>query len=166
LNPDFQASSSIGRAAVSKTAGWGFKSLLACHLSVAHSNVVKMNAKAEAGANGLDTLKLAAAAVLLVAGICSFYYFAAYSALLRVTGLLVIGGVAATVALQTEQGRRLWQFAGDARTEVRKVVWPTRQETLQTTLVVIVMVLVLGIILWLFDMMLVGILRFLTGQHG
>jgi preprotein translocase subunit SecE len=60
----------------------------------------------------------------------------------------------------------LWQFAGDARNEVRKVVWPTRQETLQTTLIVIVMVLILGIILWLFDRMLMSILRFLTGQGG
>jgi len=125
-----------------------------------------MNARAEAGATGLDTVKLVAAAVLLVVGIYGFYYFAAYSTLLRVVGLLVVGGVAAAVALQTEQGRRLWQFAGDSRTEVRKVVWPTRQETLQTTLVVIVMVLILGIILWLFDMVLMGILRFLTGQGG
>jgi preprotein translocase subunit SecE len=125
-----------------------------------------MNARAEAGATGLDTTKLVAAAVLLIAGIYGFYYFAAYSSLLRVVGLLVVSGVAAAVALQTEQGRRLWQFVGDARTEVRKVVWPTRQETIQTTLVVIVMVLILGIILWLFDMMLMGILRFLTGQGG
>ncbi len=125
-----------------------------------------MNARAEAGATGLDTVKLVVAAVLLVAGIYGFYHFAAYSTLLRVVGLLVIAAVAAAVALQTDQGRRLWQFAGDARTEVRKVVWPTRQETIQTTLVVIVMVLILGIILWLFDMMLMGILRFLTGQGG
>ena len=125
-----------------------------------------MNARAEAGATGLDTAKLVAAAVLLVAGIYGFYHFAAYSTLLRVLGLLVVSGAAAAVALQTEQGRRLWQFAGDARTEVRKVVWPTRQETIQTTLVVIVMVLILGIILWLFDMMLMAILRFLTGQEG
>jgi preprotein translocase subunit SecE len=125
-----------------------------------------MNARAEAGATGLDTVKLVAAAVLLVAGIYGFYHFAAYSTLLRVVGLLVIGGGAAAVALQTEQGRRLWQFAGDARTEVRKVVWPTRQETVQTTLVVIVMVLILGIVLWLFDMILISILRFLTGQGG
>ena len=125
-----------------------------------------MNARAEAGATGLDTVKLVAAAVLLVAGLYGFYHFAVYSTLLRVAGLLVISGVAALVALQTEQGRRLWRFAGDARTEVRKVVWPTRQETVQTTLVVIVMVLILGIILWLFDMMLMGILRFLTGQGG
>ncbi len=125
-----------------------------------------MNARAEAAATGLDTVKLVAAAVLLVAGLYGFYHFAVYSTLLRVAGLLVISGVAAVVALQTEQGRRLWRFVGDARTEVRKVVWPTRQETVQTTLVVIVMVLILGIILWLFDMMLMGILRFLTGQGG
>jgi preprotein translocase subunit SecE len=125
-----------------------------------------MNARAEAGATGLDTVKLVAAAVLLVAGIYGFYHFEAYATLLRVVGLLAVSAVAAAIALQTEQGRRLWQFAGDARTEVRKVVWPTRQETMQTTLVVIVMVLVLGIILWLFDMVLMAILRFLTGQGG
>lgn len=125
-----------------------------------------MNARTEAGATGLDTVKLVAAAILLIAGIYGFYHFAAYSTLLRVVGLLAIGGLAAAIALQTDQGRRLWQFAGDARNEVRKVVWPTRQETLQTTLIVIVMVLILGIILWLFDMMLMSILRFLTGQGG
>ena len=125
-----------------------------------------MNARAEAGATGLDTAKLVAAALLLVAGIYGFYHFAAYSTLLRVLGLLAVGGVAAAIALQTDVGRRLWQFSGDARNEVRKVVWPTRQETMQTTLVVIVMVFILGIILWLFDMVLMNILRFLTGQGG
>jgi len=125
-----------------------------------------MNARAEAGGTGLDTVKLVAAALLLVAGIFGFYYFAAYSTLLRVIGLLVISGVAAAIAVQTEQGRRLWQFGGDVRNEVRKVVWPTRQETLQTTLIVIVMVLILGIVLWLFDMVLVNVLRFLTGHGG
>jgi len=123
-----------------------------------------MNARAEAGATGLDTVKLVTAAILLVAGIYGFYYFAGYSTLLRVIGLLVVSGLAAAVALQTDQGRRLWQFSGDVRNEVRKVVWPTRQETLQTTLIVVVMVLILGIILWLFDMALVSILRFLTGK--
>jgi len=125
-----------------------------------------MNAKAEASATGLDTIKLAAAAVLLVAGFYGFYHFVAYSTLLRVGGLLAISAVASAVALQTEQGRRLWRFTGNARTEVHKVVWPTRQETLQTTLVVIVMVLILGIVLWLFDTVLMAILRFLTGQGG
>jgi len=125
-----------------------------------------MNAKVEAGTTGLDTIKLAVTAVLLVAGLYGFYHFAAYSTLVRVVGLLVISAAAAAIALQTDQGRRLWRFTGNARTEVRKVVWPTRQETLQTTLVVIVMVLILGIVLWLFDMVLMAILRFLTGQEG
>jgi len=125
-----------------------------------------MNARAEAGGTGLDTVKLVLAAGLLIAGIYGFYYFAGYSTPLRVLGLLAVGAIAAAVALQTEVGRRLWQFTGDVRSEVRKVVWPTRQETLQTTLVVIVMVLVLGIVLWLFDTVLVTILRFLTGRGG
>lgn len=125
-----------------------------------------MNAKVEAGAASLDTAKLAAAALLLIGGIFAFYFFAGYSTLLRVVGLLIIGGAAAGIALQTQVGRQLWQFIGDARAEVRKVVWPTRQETLQTTLIVVVMVLILGIVLWLFDMMLMAILRYLTGQGG
>jgi len=125
-----------------------------------------MNSSAEVRGASLDTIKLAVAAFLLIVGIFAFYYFAPFSTLLRVIGLLVISGAAAAIALQTERGRLLWQFAADARMEVRKVVWPSRQETLQTTLVVIVMVLIVGIVLWLFDMVLMGILRFLTGQGG
>lgn len=125
-----------------------------------------MNARAEIQGGGADTAKLVAAAVLLVAGIFGFYHFAGYSLLLRVIALLVVVGVGAAVALQTTAGRRLWEFALDARTEVRKVVWPTRQETMQTTLIVVVMVLILGIILWLFDMLLMAVLRALTGSGG
>ncbi|WP_295587352.1 preprotein translocase subunit SecE [uncultured Lamprocystis sp.] len=125
-----------------------------------------MNLSAEAGGANLDIAKLAVAVLLLIGGIFAFYYFAAYSALLRVIGLLAISGGAAAIALQTQPGRQLWQFVSDARMEVRKVVWPTRQETVQTTLVVMVMVMVVGLVLWLFDMVLMGILRFLTGQGG
>jgi preprotein translocase subunit SecE len=125
-----------------------------------------MNAKAEVEGAGLDTVKLATTAVLLVGGIYAFYYFAGYSILLRVVALLVVGGVAAAVALQTQPGRDLWQFIGAARMEVRKVVWPTRQETLQTTLVVIVMVLILAVVLWLFDLVLMAILQAVTGRGG
>jgi preprotein translocase subunit SecE len=125
-----------------------------------------MNSSAEAGGAGLDIAKLAGAALLLVGGLFAFYYFAEWYVLLRVFLLLAIGGAAAAVAFQTQPGRQLWQFVSDARMEVRKVVWPTRQETIQTTLVVMAMVVVLGIVLWLFDMILMGILRFLTGHGG
>lgn len=125
-----------------------------------------MSSRAETRGAGLDSLKLGGAAFLLVGGILAFYYFSEVSTLLRVIALLVISGGAAVIAFQTERGRALWQFIADSRMEVRKVVWPTRQETLQTTLVVVVMVLILGIVLWLFDMILMSILRFLTGQGG
>jgi len=125
-----------------------------------------MNAKAEAGASGLDTAKLVAAAAIVIAALWAFYFFAEYSLLLRVVVLLALSGGAAAIALTSVPGRQLWRFAIDARMEVRKVVWPTRQETIQTTLIVMVMVLILGILLWLFDMVLMAILRFLTGQGG
>jgi len=125
-----------------------------------------MNARAETASSTLDTLKLAVAVTLLVAGIWGFYFFASYSLLLRVIVLLMIAAGASAIALTSGPGRKLWRFASDSRMEVRRVVWPTRQETIQTTLVVIVMVLILGILLWLFDTLLMSILRLLTGHGG
>jgi preprotein translocase subunit SecE len=125
-----------------------------------------MNARAEAGSSGLDTVKLVVSGIMLIAGIWAFYYFAAYSLLLRVIALLVIAGGAAAIALTSEPGRQLWRFALDSRMEVRKVVWPSRQETMQTTLIVVVMVFIIGLVLWLFDTILMAILRLLTGQGG
>jgi preprotein translocase subunit SecE len=125
-----------------------------------------MNARAEAGSSGVDTVKLVVSATIIVVGIWAFYFFAGYSLLLRVVGLLALSGGAVAVALTTQPGRKLWRFASDSRMEVRKVVWPTRQETIQTTLIVMVMVFLLGVLLWLFDLVLMAILRFLTGQGG
>ena len=69
-------------------------------------------------------------------------------------------------ALQSVQGREFWQFVQGSRVELRKVVWPTRKETLQTTLVVFVAIVVMGIFFWLLDMALGAITRALTGQGG
>ena len=113
--------------------------------------------------SALDTVKLALSVAIIVAALLGFYYFDAYSQLLRVLGLIVVVGVAVLIAYQTVMGRRVWKFATDAKIEVRKVVWPSRQETVQTTLIVFVVVLIMGIVLWLFDMILSTILRALTG---
>ncbi|MFP4247326.1 MAG: preprotein translocase subunit SecE [Halochromatium sp.] len=125
-----------------------------------------MNARTEAASTGLDTAKLAGAVLLLAVGIWAFYFFADYSVLLRTLGLLVVAGGAAALALTSAQGRQLWRFALDSRMEVRKVVWPTRQETLQTTLIVMVMVFLIGLILWLFDTILRTIFNLLVGHGG
>ncbi len=123
-----------------------------------------MNAKTEVeSSSSMDTVKLALAVLMLAAGIGGFYYYEAYSLLLRVLGLLAVAGVAVAVVMQTMVGRKVWSFASDSRTEVRKVVWPSRQETIQTTLIVFAMVLVMGIILWLVDMALMAIVRSVTG---
>ncbi|MEW7980191.1 MAG: preprotein translocase subunit SecE [Candidatus Sedimenticola endophacoides] len=122
-----------------------------------------MNANAEVESSTVDTLKLLLAVLLLVGSIGVFYYMEEQSLLLRVLGLLAIAGAAVAVALQSVPGRAVWEFATAARTEVRKVVWPSRQETIQTTLIVFAMVLLTGLVLWLFDMVLMAIVRAVTG---
>ena len=139
LITDFRPVAQFGRAAVSKTAGWGFDSLLACQIG-AQEEV-------------LDKLKLAAAALIVVAAVAVFYVFGGSSALLR-TGIVIVSViVGAGVALTSEPGRNAWQFAVGMRTEVRKVVWPSRRETIQSTMVVIALVILIGLYLWLLDML-------------
>ncbi|PVV14779.1 MAG: preprotein translocase subunit SecE [gamma proteobacterium symbiont of Ctena orbiculata] len=122
-----------------------------------------MNSKSQVEASSLDTVKLLLAVGIIVAGIYGFYFLDDYSQLLRVLGLLALVGVSSFIAYQTAVGRTVWDFATSSKVEVRKVVWPSRQETMQTTLIVFVMVLIMGIVLWLFDMMLGAILKALTG---
>ena len=126
-----------------------------------------MNTKAEtpqAGGGALDTAKLALAGLLVVAGIAGYYYFEESSILLRVIGVLVAVALALLVTLQTARGRDLWHFIQGSRVELRKVVWPNRQETMQTTLTVMVFVLILGVFFWLLDLGLLWVTRMVTGQ--
>ena len=125
-----------------------------------------MATSTEVQASGMDSVKLFAALLILIAGVAGFYLFEEHSLLLRVLGLLATAVLAVLVVLQTAVGKSVWSFAADARTEVRKVVWPTRQETIQTTLIVLFVVLLMGIFLWLVDMALMAIVRALTGQGG
>ena len=108
----------------------------------------------EATKSRLDGLKWGLVAVLVAIGVYGNYYFSAESLLLRVVGLLVIALVAWFLAMQTAKGGAFWVLLKDAKTEIRKVVWPTRQETVQTTLVVVVVVLVMGFVLWGLDSLL------------
>jgi len=126
-----------------------------------------MVAKAETEETGkLDSLKFLIAIALLIGGIWQFYYFEEESQLYRILGILALMAVAMGVMYTTRLGYGLWLFARDARTEVRKVIWPTRQETMQTTLMVVVMVILVGIMLWLIDMVLRWGVLVLTGQGG
>ncbi len=113
-----------------------------------------MVTKTEQPSSAIDTFKLMTAVLVLIAGVVGFYYFEEESQLLRVLGMLAVAVVAFLIAATSEPGRRGLGFVKDARVEVRKVVWPTRQETLQTTIAVLFMVILVAIMLWLFDMFL------------
>ena len=118
------------------------------------------------GASALDTAKLVAAIAILVGSIAAFYTLTTYPLAVRWGIVLVSLGAAAFVALQSAQGRAFWQFVQGSRIELRKVVWPTRQETLQTTLVVFVAILAMGVFFWILDWALGSVTRALTGHGG
>jgi len=117
----------------------------------------------EVVSNKLDTFKLLLAIAILIAGIVGFYYYEAESQLYRVLGVVFASGVAIAISSTTNIGQNLIGFAREARMEVRKVVWPTRQETVQTTFMVLVAVIIIGIFLWLVDMLLAQAIQMLTG---
>ncbi|HAO34183.1 MAG TPA: preprotein translocase subunit SecE [Candidatus Competibacter sp.] len=111
----------------------------------------------------IDTFKLVGAGAIVVVALAAFYLFSNHSLLVRVLGLLAAGVAAVVVALQTAPGAEILEFLQGSRAEVRKVVWPTRAETTQTTLIVIVMVVVMGLLLWLLDVLLFWLVRLVTG---
>ncbi|MDX1252052.1 MAG: preprotein translocase subunit SecE [Gammaproteobacteria bacterium] len=113
-----------------------------------------------------DKIKLILAVLVLGAAIGAFYYYADHSMLVRVLVILVALGISTAIALQTGSGQKVLGFVRESQVEVRKVVWPTRKETLQTTLVVMAVVVLVAIFLWLLDMLLLWAVRLLTGQGG
>jgi len=122
-----------------------------------------MASRAEVPTSSADTIKFVAAGALGLAGLVAFYAFAEQSLLLRTIALLVVFGLVAFILYQTALGKRTVAFFRDARTEVRKVVWPSRAETTQTTVTVVIIVIIVGIFLWLLDMVLAGLFRTITG---
>jgi preprotein translocase subunit SecE len=125
-----------------------------------------MNTKIDSSPGLLDTVKLVLAAAVLVGGISAYYIFENESLLLRVAAVLVAFGIGVLIAFQSAQGQALWIFIQGSRGEIRKVVWPTRQETLQTTLTVLVFTLFMGVFFWILDLFLLWGTRLVTGQGG
>ncbi|MFL0796052.1 MAG: preprotein translocase subunit SecE [Cellvibrionaceae bacterium] len=110
-----------------------------------------MNAKAEEVAGRMDGLKWLVVAALVVVGVVGNSCFSDESLLYRVLALVVLAAVAVVVALNTAKGTAFWGLLRSAQIEMRKVVWPTRQESVQTTFIVVVAVLVMALILWGLD---------------
>lgn len=108
----------------------------------------------ETTASRFDAVKWTVVAVLVAVAVVGNSYYSDQSLLYRVLGILVLAGVAGMVALQTAKGAAFWALVKGARTEIRKVVWPTRQETVQTTMIVVAFVLLVALLLWGLDSLL------------
>ena len=118
------------------------------------------------GAAAKDTALMTLSIVLLVAGIVAFYWFDEKPLIARVA--MVVAGLAAGAGSMwfSWYGREFWQFAQAARIELRKVVWPEREETIKTTYVVFIFAIVMGLFFWLLDIGLTYLTRMLGGQTG
>jgi|KBSSwiStaDraftv2_1062776.scaffolds.fasta_scaffold1566731_1 preprotein translocase subunit SecE len=117
-------------------------------------------------ATAADKAKVVVAALLVAGGITGYYLLSTQPAWMRwicvVAGLLL----AALVVAMSAYGRSLKQFFLDSRVELRKIVWPTRQETLQVTVAVFIFVIVAGLFFWLVDLGLAWATKALSGQGG
>ena len=122
-----------------------------------------MTPKTEVQESRFDMLKWLLVVVLVVVGVVGNQYYSAQPILYRVLVLLVIAAAAAFVGLQTVKGRAFFVLAKEARAEIRKVVWPTRQETTQTTLIVVAVVLVMALLLWGLDSLLGWLVSLIVG---
>lgn len=114
---------------------------------------------------GGDTVKLIAAILLVLGGIV-FYYVLKSRPEAWASWVAMFGGILLGVLLFafSGYGRRFWRFALESRVELRKVFWPNRQETMTTTLVVLVFVVIASTFFWLLDLLLASATRFFTGQ--
>jgi len=121
------------------------------------------NTEAQGSGRGLEVVKWLAVAVLLLVGIVGNYIYRDVNLPLRALAVVIIIAIAGGIALLTSKGKATVAFAREARTEVRKVVWPTRQETLHTTLIVAAVTAVMSLILWGLDGILVRLVSFITG---
>ena len=117
----------------------------------------------EATASRFDSAKWVVVALLVAAAVIGNSYFADQSLLYRVLGIVAVSAVAAMVALQTAKGVAFWDLVKGSRTEIRKVVWPSRQETVQTTLIVLAFVVVVALLLWGLDSLLGWLVSMVIG---
>ena len=110
----------------------------------------------------VDTLKLMASVSILFASIVAFYYFSEISVLIGALAIIFALVISLLIFFRTQRGIIFWEFLQGSRVEMRKVVWPTKQETIQTTLTVFIFVLILGIFFWLLDFVLLYITTSIT----
>jgi preprotein translocase subunit SecE len=124
---------------------------------------MKANAETPNDSNAADIFKWIAAFALAAAAVVGNYLYGELSVVIRAAAVVVLIAAALGVAATTTKGKQAISFARESRMEVRKVVWPTRQETMQTTLIVLAVSIVMALVLWGIDGIMVRLVSFVTG---
>jgi preprotein translocase subunit SecE len=122
-----------------------------------------MATKADDQTYRFDGIKWTLIVLIILGGVYANSHFAMESVLYRTLGGVVLAAIAVAIALQTEQGTSTWELAKEARVEIRKVVWPTPEERLQTTMIVVGVVLLVAIMLWAMDSGLSWLISYFIG---
>ena len=125
-----------------------------------------MRPKIEAKSTSGDGIKWLLVWVLMGAAVYADLFFAKVAWALRMTGGIVITAIILAIASQTAKGQAAWGLMKGSKIELKKVLWPTRQEAVQTTAIVVTMVVVIALILWGMDALFLWIISGLTGQRG
>ncbi|UJF19189.1 preprotein translocase subunit SecE [Vibrio sp. SS-MA-C1-2] len=124
---------------------------------------MKSNTETPSESGALNAIKWLVAFAFAGAAVVGNYLYSDMSVVIRVAGVVVLIALALGVAATTIKGKATIAFAHESRMEVRKVVWPTRQETLQTTLIVLAVTVVMALALWGIDGIMVRLIRLITG---
>ena len=122
-----------------------------------------MSQQTKTHGGSMDSFKWAIVVALIATSVIGNNHFSDQSVLIRVLVLVAVSVVTCVIALRTQKGQKFWQFALEAKAELRKVVWPSRQETVQTTIIVLAIISVVGLILWGIDALLLKVVALLTG---
>jgi preprotein translocase subunit SecE len=101
--------------------------------------------------NPIDKLKWFLVFLLLAGGIVANYFFEDVNFSIRLIGWILLMVAVLAIGANTRQGQRIVAFSKESRSELRRVVWPTRQETIRTTIMVVVLILIVGFVLWGID---------------
>ena len=124
---------------------------------------MKANAENQSSSGGMDGLKWVVVFALLAAAVVGNYLYSDVSVVLRAAAVVVLVAAAGGVAALTAKGKTAIAFARESRMEVRKVVWPTRQEATQTTFIVLAVTVIMALALWGIDGIMVRLVRLVTG---
>src|SRR5690606_33900249 len=135
---------------------------LACH-PTHRSDPMNSKVEQQQSASAGDILKYVLAVAIAVAGLVGFYWFAEWPGAVRAAALVVVLVVAVAIAMFTAKGRALREYFSEARFELRKVVWPTREETLRATGLILIVVTIISLLLGAMDMVISWVIRLLLG---